>query len=140
MKPKTKTPVLIVGQIDGNAFQAEVHPRHRVIICSSEPLGVLLPNADTEERARIIARRLFMRHAPLSLFFRFWLFVEVQTCFGDVRLTRITYQGRSNGADPVGYHDLTPQETNRIAPLIQSFQEQLGTNEAVSTPSPSASR
>lgn len=140
MKPKTKAPVLIVGQIDGNAFQAEVHSQARVIVCSSQPFGRLLPNADTEARVRFIARKLSKPSPPLWLLFRFWLLVEVQTCFGDVRVKRITRQAKSGGADGLAYQEPTPEQTQRIAPFIQSFHEQLGANEAERTPSPSARR
>ena len=159
MKIKITTPLVIVGQVGRNKFKAEVHPQARVIVCSSEPVGELLPNNDTEERARFIAKRLFMRHAPLSMLFRFWLYVEAQTCFGDVTLKRIGSK-RQNGQLCTTYEDLTPEEAKKVQPLIQSARDQLESRiesqkpewagkldalskvqaESVSTPSPSVTR
>jgi hypothetical protein len=159
MKLKINTPIVNVGQVGRNKFKAEVHPQARVIICSSEPVGELLPNNDTEERARFIAKRLFLRHAPLSMMFRFWLYVEAQTCFGEVTLKRIGSK-RQNGKLCTTYEDLTPEEAKKVQPLIQSTRDQLESRiqgqkpesarkldalgnvqaESVRTPSPSATR
>ena len=159
MKLKINTPLVIVGQVGRNKFKAEVHPQARVIVCSSEPLGGLLPNGDTEQRARFIAKRLLLRHAPLSMFFRFWLYVEAQTGFGEVELLRIRSQ-RQHGRDCASYHGLTAKEGSKVQPLVQSMREQLESwvesqkpewarrmdalrkaqPKSVSTPSPSATR
>ena len=157
MKVKINTPLVIIGQVGRNKFKAEVHPQARVIVCSSEPLGGLLPNNDTEERARFIAKRLFLRHAPLSMMFRFWLYAEAQTCFGEVELLRIRSQ-RQHGRDCASYHGLTAKDARKVQPLVQSMREQLESRiqgqkpewarkldalgnvqaESVRTPSPSA--
>jgi len=159
MKLKINTPLVIVGQVGRNKFKAEVHPQVRVIVCSSEPLGGLLPNNDTEERARFIAKRLFLRRAPLSMFLRFWLYVEAQTGFGEVELLRVRSQ-RQHGRDCASYHGLTAKEGRKVQPLVQSMREQLESwvesqkpewagrmdalrraqPKSVSTPSPSATR
>ena len=159
MKLKINTPLVIVGQVGRNKFKAEVHPQARVIICSSEPVGELLPNNDTEERARFIAKRLFLRRAPLSMFLRFWLYVEAQTGFGEVELLRIRSQ-RQHGRDCASYHGLTAKEGRKVQPLVHSMREQLESwvesqkpewarrvnalrkaqPKSVSTPSPSATR
>jgi hypothetical protein len=140
MKLKINTPLVIVGQVGRNKFKAEVHPQARVIVCSSEPSGGLLPNNDTEKRARFIARRLLLRRAPLSMFLRFWLYVEAQTCFGEVTLKRIGSK-RQQGTVCTAYDDLTPEEASKVQPLIESLQDavkSLSTN--LRTPSPSATR
>jgi|DewCreStandDraft_4_1066084.scaffolds.fasta_scaffold01423_38 hypothetical protein len=141
MNAKVKTPLVIVGQIGRYKFKAEVHPRARLIICSSERFGGFLPNSDAEARARIIARRLFMSRAPLAAFFRFWRFVEVQTCFGDVRLTRVSGLKGNSGGFTAEYHDLTPREAKKVEPFFQSLRDEAKSRpQFVETLPPSATR
>jgi hypothetical protein len=120
---KDKMPVVIVGQVGRNNFKAEVYPRARLIVCFREPFGEPLPNIDTEERARIIAEQLFVRHWTIVIF-RFWLYVEVQTCFREIRFSKITGLTWSRRKDLANYKVLTPKEANRIEPFIQSLREQ----------------
>ena len=124
MKVKINTPLVIVGQVGRNKFKADVHPQARVIVCASEPLGGLLPNGDPENRARFIAKRLRLGRVSLSMFLRFWLYVEAQTCYGEVTLKRIR-MNRQCGPLAAGFEDLTPEEASKVEPLIQSMREQL---------------
>jgi hypothetical protein len=93
------------------------------------------------------------------MMFRFWLYVEAQTCFGDFTLKRIGSK-RQNGELCTTYEDLTPEEAKKVQPLIQSTRDQLESRiqgqkpesarkldalgnvqaESVRTPSPSATR
>lgn len=124
MKLKITTPLVIVGQVGRHKFKAEVHPHARLIVCSSERFGGFLPNTDAEARARIIAARLFMRHAPLASMFGVWLFIEAQTCFGDVRLAKVTGLKGNGGGWRAEYQDLTPEEAKRVEPFIQSLKDE----------------
>jgi hypothetical protein len=159
MKVKFLPPFDIVGELEHNKFKARVHHQARVIICSSEPVGGLLPNRDAERRARFISRRLLMGLFSLPMFFRFWLYVEAQTNYGEVTLKRIRAE-RCDGPLCATFDDLTPEESTKVEPLIQSMREQLerwvesqkpewarkmdalrkAQGKSVSTPSPSATR
>jgi hypothetical protein len=91
-------------------------------VCSSEPFGELLPNSATEERARIIAKELLVHHRTVVVF-RFWLYVEVQTAYDELRFRRITgltWRRRNSG----WYEMLTPKEAQKIQPFIQSLRNQ----------------
>jgi hypothetical protein len=124
MKAKARTPVVIVGQVGRNKFKAEVYPLDCLIVCFSEPCGGLLPNNDTEERARIIAKQLFIRRPFIPLIFRLWLYVEVQTCFDEILVRKtvgLKRRGRGLYAD---YEDLTAREAKKVEPFIQSLRQQ----------------
>jgi hypothetical protein len=124
MKPKVKTPVVMVGQVGRNKFKAEIHFHPRVIVCSCEPLDALLSNNDTEERARIIAKRFLGRSAPMTSLFRLWLFIEVQTCLDEILVRKVTgLKGRGRGrcAD---YEELTTREAKVVEPFIHPLREQ----------------
>lgn len=124
MKAKVRTPLMIVGQVGRNKFKAEVHPHARLIVCSSEPCGGLLPNNDTEERARIIAKQLFIRRPLVPLMFRFWLYVEVQTCFDEILVRKIVGLKRRGRGLYADYEDLTAREAKKVEPFIQSLRQQ----------------
>lgn len=122
MKAKVGTPLVILGQVGRNKFKAEVYPRARLIVCSSEPYGELLPNSATEERARIIATQL-LGHWVLVIF-RFWLYVEAQTAYREVWFTKVTGLTWSGRHDSTNYRSLTPSEAKKVEPFIQSFQDE----------------
>jgi hypothetical protein len=124
MKAKVRTPIAIVGQVGRNKFKAEVYPLDCLIVCSPEPCGGLLPNHDTEERARIIARQLFIRRPFIPLIFRFWLYVEVQTCFDELFVTKIVGLKRRGRGLYADYEDLTPKEAKKVEPFLQSLRKQ----------------
>lgn len=124
MKAKVRTPLVIVGQVGRNKFKAEVYPLDCLIVCSSEPCGGLLPNNDTEERARIIAKQLFIRRPLVPLIFRFWLYVEVQTCFDELFVRKIVGLKRRGRGLYADYEDLTPREAKKVEPFIQPLRKQ----------------
>lgn len=124
MKVKFLPPFDIVGELEHNKFKARVHHQARVIICSSEPVGGLLPNRDAERRARFISKRLLMGLFSLPKFFRFWLYVEAQTNYGEVTLKRLRAQPM-DGPLCASFDDLTPEEASKIQPLIQPLQAEV---------------
>lgn len=142
MKAKARTPVVIVGQVGRNRFKAEVYPLDCLIVCFSEPRGGLLPNAATEERARIIAKQLFIRRPFIPLIFRFWLYVEVQTCLDKISVTKVTGLKRRGRGLYAEYADLTPREAKKVEPFIQSLRKAVSEFRPpfVETQSPSSTR
>lgn len=124
MKAKVRTSIVIVGQVERHKFKAEVYPLNCLIVCSSEPCGEILPGSKTEERARIIAKQLFIRHPFIPLIFRFWLYVEVQTCSPELCVRKIVGLKRRGRGLYAAYQDLTPREAKKVEPFIQSLRKQ----------------
>ena len=54
----SETPVLAVGQIDGETFQAELFPQAQIVLCYSPSPDNILSIVDTERQAKPIAVRL----------------------------------------------------------------------------------
>ncbi len=124
MKAKAKTSRVFVGQVGRNKFKAEFYFHPGVIVCSSEPLDALLPNNDTEERGRIIAKRFFGRSAPLTSLFKLPLFIEVHTCLDEILVRKVTgLKGRGRGRR-AAYEELTTKEAKMVEPFLQPLREQ----------------
>jgi hypothetical protein len=131
MKPKHYP---ILGQIKGNKYRAEIHPQAQVILCSSGVFGGLLHNADTENRAADIAKRALLEPSLPEIFasvpfFKDWLFVEVQTCFEDIRLAKVTgLEVIKRGLTAV-YQQFSAGEKAIVDPLILGFLHRLKTED-----------
>ena len=126
MNAKIKTseaPVLTVGQIDADAFQAELYPEARIVICYSPSLDNFLSNASTNP-ASSIGVRLLTRHW-MFMPYKHWLFVEVQACFGNVHVKKVAGLRIRNGGRSAHYEDLSPIELQILKPRLQGFQTQL---------------
>ena len=118
------------GKIGGDTYRAEIHPQERVILCSSGTFGGTLKNMDTETRAADFAKRALTKHHRLVIFdtvpgFKGWLFVEVQTCFAYIRLTKVTGLKALTGRSNANYKDLSPADKSSVAPLIPGFLARL---------------
>jgi hypothetical protein len=127
MNAKIKTseaPVLAVGHIDNDTFQAELYPEARIVVCYSPSLDNFLSNASTKPPASSIGVRLLTRHW-MFMPFKHWLFVEVQACFGKVHIQKVAGLRIRNGGRSAHYEDLSPVELQILKPRLQRFQTQL---------------
>ena len=127
MNAKIKTseaPVLTVGHIDADAFQAELYPEARIVICYSPSLDNFLSNASPKPPASSIGVRLLTRHW-MFMPFKHWLFVEVQACFGNVHVKKVAGLRIRNGGRSAHCEDLSPVELQILKPRLQQFQAQL---------------
>jgi hypothetical protein len=138
MKTASTAPILIVGQFGDYAFQAEVYGKDRIIICSSGDSERVLENPNTESRARFVVRELLKRHWRF-VHFPAWLYVEVQTCWGDVRVKKITGLKYTGNGESTRYEDLSSDEAERVLPLLRQGAG-IQTTQKERTPSPNASR
>jgi hypothetical protein len=120
----SETPVVAVGQIDGETFQAELFPQAQIVLCYSPSPDNILSIVDTERQTNPIAVRLLTQHwlfIPLT----HWLFVEVQSCFGKVRARKVAGLRIRNGGRSAHYEDLSPQESHLLKPRLKRFQTRL---------------
>ena len=122
------------GKIGDELYRAEIHPREHVILCSSGVFGGLLKNADTERRASDIAKRSLLEHGrPLVVAnvppLKNWLYVEVQTCFEDIRLSKIRGLKVIRRGLTAAYERLTEKEKTIVDPLIPGFLHRLKTED-----------
>lgn len=120
------------GKIGDDLYRAEIHPREHVILCSSGAFGGLLKNADTERRASDIAKRSLLEHGrPLVVanvpLLSNWLYVEVQTCFEDIRLAKIKGLKVIRRGLTASYERLSDKEKDIVDPLIPGFLHRLKT-------------
>lgn len=146
MNTKIKTseaPVLAVGHIDHDTFQAELYPEARIVVCYSPSLDnslskastkpptnsigvrlLTLSNACPNPPASSIGVRLLTRHW-MFMPYKHWLFVEVQACFGKVHVKKVAGLRIRNGGRSAHYEDLSPIELQILKPRLQRFQNQL---------------
>jgi hypothetical protein len=112
----TNASYLITGQIGHHAFKAEIHPEQHTILILANDKNEVLPNQQTEQRIQYVAARLTLLHR-LFFLLKLWHIVEVQTCFDDVRLAKITGQ-RSGGGWWAVYNRLTAKELEVVSSLL----------------------
>lgn len=127
MNAKIKTseaPLLAVGHIDEDTFQAELYPEARIVVCYSPSLDNSLSKASTKPPASAIGVRLLTRHW-MFMPYKHWLFVEVQACFGKVHVKKVAGLRIRNGGRSAHYEDLSPTELQILKPRLQRFQTQL---------------
>ena len=116
----------ILGKVAGVKYLAEIHPQEHIILCSSGFWEVALNNAYTEKRASDIAKRwLWEHHRPVIFtkvpFLEGWLFVEVQTCLGDIRLAKVVGLRDFKKGLVASYEELSAGENAAVDLLIPGF-------------------
>lgn len=122
----------VLGKIEGETYRAEIHPKERVILCSSGSFGGLLKQTNSERRASDIAKRALTEHRrPVILtkvpLFKGWLYVEVQTRFKDIRLAKIAGLKVIRRGLTASYKQLSAKEKGIVDPLIPGFLHRLKT-------------
>jgi hypothetical protein len=131
----SESPVLAVGRIDDDAFQAEFFPSINVVVCYDPSLDDFLSKGITQQADKSLAIRLLTKHW-LFIPLKHWLFVEVQTRLGKIHVRKVAGLRIRNGGRSAHYEDLSLLETRLLKSRLERFQIHLNGSKKPGKPSP----